>query len=379
VSRRAAVLALLAWGGAGRLESQTDSLRPSVALTGIQGFATPAYERVSGLTLPVGFDVFVPALSFRATPLLSYRSQLGAIDPSIRAKLNPSDGTEIVASVAHDVFTNDEWIRNDLINSFEFLAFGQDARNYTRGTRGQLTVKHDWGSAGWITSPEVGVRVEHLESVRAGPVLFGGPFTFLGQADSLGRLRPNVPVEGGAIQSALAGVRLDWDSAAIKTHVRFDVELAHQSSTADGTPVDDPYFAQLTLDGDVSFPTFGRQSLRVYAHVLTSSGGETPRQRWAYLGGPGTLPTLDLLSQGGDHLFYVDAHYAIPIRRWSLPAVGPPLVELREALGGATFRGFPSLDQLSGVRIAASYVYAEWLVDPTRRRSIVSAGISLFQ
>jgi hypothetical protein len=379
VIRSAAVLALLVWGGAGRLDSQTDSLRPSVALTGIQGFATPTYERVSGLAVPVGFDVVVPTLSFRATPLLSYRSQLGAIDPSVRAKVNPSDRTEIVASVAHGLYTNDGWIRNDLINSFEFLAFGQDARNYSRGTRGELRLSHDFGGGGWTTTPEIGVRLERLESVRAEPVLLGGPFTFLGQNDSLGRLRPTVPVQGGAIQSALAGVRLGWDSAAIKTRLRIDVELAHQSSTADGTPVFDPYFAQITLDGDVSFATFGRQSLHVYAHAVTTSGGDTPRQRWAYLGGPGTLATIDLLSLGGDRLLYVDAHYSVPIRRWSIPFVGPPLIELREALGGAAFRASPTLEQLSGVRVAASYVYAEWLVDPVRRRSLVSAGLSLFQ
>ena len=114
----------------------------------------------------------------------------------------------------------------------------------------------------------------------------------------------------------------------------------------------DPLFGQFTLDGDVNFPTFGRQTLHVYAHVVATTGGDTPLQRWAYIGGPGTLPTIDMLSLGGDQLVYIDAHYAIPIRRWTIRVLGSPLFELREALGGAAFQEFPTLEQLSGVRLA---------------------------
>jgi len=379
VIRRAAVLALLAWGGAGRARSQTpDSLRPSIGLTGLQGIAAPTYERVSGLGLPVGFDLSIPTLRFTATPLVTYRSQLGAVDPSVEGEIDFRSRATLDFFATRGVFTNDAWIRNDLINSFEFLGFGQDTRNYSRGTRGELRLSHAWSGWGWSVKPELGGRFEHLESVRAQLVLEGGPFTFLGREDSLARERPNPPVQGGGIQSGLLGVRADWDSATIVTHLRVDVELAHQSSTAIGLPVTDPGFAQLTLDGNVTFPTFRRQTLHLYAHVVATSPGDTPRQRWVYIGGPGTLPTIDMLSRGGDQLVYLDAHYAIPIRRWTIPLIGPPLLEFREALGGAAFREFPSLDQLSGVRLAAGYLYVELLVDPSRRTTRLSAGFSLF-
>jgi hypothetical protein len=380
VIHRAALLALLVWGEgwAGRAESQTlDSLRPSVALTGLQGIGMPTYERVSGVGLPVGFDVSVPVLRFTARPLVAYRSQLGAVDPSVDGGIDFPRGITLDYSAVRGVFTNDAWIRNDLINGFEFLAFGQDTRNYSRGSRGELRLSREWNGPGWRVKPELGGRFEHVESVRSQLFVNSAPFTFLGH-DSLGRYRPNPFVQGGGIQSALAGVRVEWDSAAIETHFRVGVELAHQSSTAIGVPVTDPFFGQLTLDGNVTFPTFGRQTLRVYAHVVATSGGDTPRQRWAYLGGPGTLPTIDLLSLGGDQLVYIDAHYAIPIRRWTIRGLGSPLFELREALGGAVFQEFPQLEQLSGVRVALSYLYAEALVDPVRRTSRFSAGISLF-
>jgi hypothetical protein len=111
---------------------------------------------------------------------------------------------------------------------------------------------------------------------------------------------------------------------------------------------------------------------------VATTGGDTPLQRWAYLGGPGTLPTIDLLSLGGDQLVFIDVRYAIPIRRWTIRGIGAPLFELRDALGGAAFQEFPRLEQLSGVRLAVSYLYVEWLVDPVHRTSKFSAGISVF-
>ena len=377
--RYAAVLALLAWGGSGAVAQMPDSLRPSIGATGLQGFAMPSYDRISGFTFPVGVDVAVPTSWFRATPLLTYRSQLGAIDPSVDGAIEPNDRTSIAFSASRGVFSNDTWIRPDLVNSAEFLFFGEDTRNYYRGARGEVRASHPWRGSGWQIRPALGARVERTESVRADPFFVGGPFTFFNKTDSLDRRRLNVPVQGGAMQSALVALQADWDSASITTHLRLDAELAHQSSTADGSPIRDPQFAQFTLDGNLSFPTFDGQSFRLIAHAVMTTGGDTPRQRWVYLGGPGTMPTLDMLSLGGDRLVFLDAHYAIPIRRHPIPVLGVPLLELREALGGAAFQRFPTLEQMSGLRLAAGYLYAELLVDPIRRRSKFSGGISLFQ
>ena len=273
------------------------------------------------------------------------------MDPSVEGSVDFPRGITLDYSAARAVFTNDAWIRNDLINGFEFLAFGQDTRNYSRGTRGELRLSREWDGPGWRVKPELGGRFEHLESVRAEPIVNSAPFTFLDYSDSLGRFRPNPPVQGGGIQSALAGVRLDWDSAAIETRLRVGVEVAHQSSTAVGIPVTDPFFGQLTLDGDVNFPTFGRQSLHVYAHVVATTGGDTPLQRWAYLGGPGTLPTIDLLSLGGDQLVYIDAHYAIPIRRWTHPRPRLPVVR---ASRGPRRRGVPGVPEARATERSAA-------------------------
>jgi hypothetical protein len=56
---------------------------------------------------------------------------------------------------------------------------------------------------------------------------------------------------------------------------------------------------------------------------------------------------------------------------------GPPVVTLREILGGAALGRFPTLAQASGVRVSGGYVYVEWLIDPVSHRSHVSYGVSL--
>jgi hypothetical protein len=73
----------------------------------------------------------------------------------------------------------------------------------------------------------------------------------------------------------------------------------------------------------------------------------------------------------------VDARYDIPIARVTLPLVGSPVVTLREALGGAGTSGFPTLAQATGLRISASAVYLEVMVDPVSHAVYKGVGISL--
>ena len=84
-----------------------------------------------------------------------------------------------------------------------------------------------------------------------------------------------------------------------------------------------------------------------------------------------------MLELGGDQLLFVDARYNIPIARYQLPFIGPPVVILREALDGAGVGEFPAIHQASGVRLAAGFLYAEFMVDPARRQGHLSAGITM--
>src|SRR5205814_3564336 len=100
------------------------------------------------------------------------------------------------------------------------------------------------------------------------------------------------------------------------------------------TPI--PFFVQLTIDGAVDFPTFSTQRLHVRAHGVATHGDAVPMARFAYLGGTGTLRTLELLEQGGTALLYVENRYTIPLEMLSIP-LGPaglvPVLTLRDAFG----------------------------------------------
>jgi hypothetical protein len=86
---------------------------------------------------------------------------------------------------------------------------------------------------------------------------------------------------------------------------------------------------------------------------------------------------LDLFSEGGDQLLYIDGRYQIPMHWFTLPFVGSPAFTLRELLGGAAVGSFPKIHQAVGARIALKMFYAEWLIDPETRRTRGGVGLSL--
>jgi hypothetical protein len=310
-------------------------------------------------------------------PRMTYRSQLGRLDPllTVTDSLDRRTFAQVVAQ--RGTFSNDAWIWSDLVNSAEFLLLGHDSRNYFRASRAEATVARRWEGASWTLEPRIGGRVEKSSSVRPDTAAQGGPFSFLGRKDRDDRLRANPAVEGGRIASGLAGIDLQWEDQGIVAHARADVEVGRWS---DGNRIDSAsatMFGQTTIDGTVTFPTFGLQTFRFDAHAVFTSHGTTPRQRWAYLGGPGSLPTLDLLELGGDQLLYFDARYNIPITAIALPLVGSPVFTLREAVGGAAPGRIPTLQQATGFRVSLSVIHVEFLVDPVRHRSHTGFGISI--
>jgi hypothetical protein len=108
-----------------------------------------------------------------------------------------------------------------------------------------------------------------------------------------------------------------------------------------------------------------------------------PPQRFAYLGGSGTLATVNLLALGGDRLLYVQADYIVPIELIQLPLVGSPFVGLRYSAGNAGEGTLPPLIQNLGVGAGVSFLRVDFSIDPARnrspfsRKSAFSFGLSL--
>ncbi|MFI5228043.1 MAG: hypothetical protein ACHQWU_03170 [Gemmatimonadales bacterium] len=352
--------------------------RSAFEWAGPLGFVMPSYDRTDGLTLPIAADFPSSRSGIDFEPGVAYRTELGAFDPSATATLRVGQQSIVELSAQHATFTNDSWIRPDLVNSAATLVLGDDMRNYFRATRVEGTASRRWDIGSRSLEPFVGVRWERASSVRPDSAALGGPWSVSGRDSRDDMLRPNPRIDDGDISSLLAGAALTWKSGPVSTESRLDVEVGRGARMLSG-PSSGATFAQTTLDARFTLDAFRGQRLRMIAHGVLTTAGQTPRQRWSYLGGPGSLATLDPLSLGGDELVYVDGEYDIPLGRVSLPLVGSPVVTLRDAIGGAGVRALPALDQALGVRISLSYLYVEALVDPAARRGILGLGFSASQ
>jgi hypothetical protein len=345
---------------------------------GLFGLRLPSYDRTNGLSLPVSASIVVGKM-ITVDPRLTYRSQLGRIDPSLDIIDSLGRASAISVSGGRGTFTNDAWFRSDVINTVEALSVGNDARNYFRGFRAEAKFAWQSDTGNTFDGLYAGVRGEHALSTRPNVDAHGGPWSLFGRHGEDDMLRVNPAVDNGVTKSVILGAAVFRPDTDVAWRASLDIELGH--SNLDGvahTPgLAVRNFIQTTFDGHVAFPTFGAQSIQFHGHAVATSHGVTPRQRWAYLGGSGTLPTVDMFSLGGDQLVYVEGQYAIPISSFDVPLLGPPVIFLRDATGGAAVGEFPELHQNIGIRLGFGPMYVGFAVDPATRRWHFDGGFSL--
>jgi hypothetical protein len=356
------------------------------------GFRMPGYDRVDGLSLPWG-----PRLELgewlRADALVTYRSHLGDFDPTLDVKfMNGAHELSIFGS--RGTFTNDDWIRGNVANTIASFGVGSDARNYFRADRAEVRLKPSLKLGAFTATPMIGGRFEN-DWTTGSLTPMSTPWSVFGRSDSLKMKRPNPPITRGHIGSALAGLEFAIDESSIAGKLGAVVEFASKApvgTICTGAYVSSPLectrrsvssFTQTTLDAKVTFPTFGAQTFTARAHALIPSGKLLPQQRYGYLGGGGTLSTVNLLTLGGDRLFFAQGDYYAPINRITLPLLGSPYVDLRYAAGNAGVGAWPSLIQNIGIGVGISYLRADYTIDPAgsrspfSRRSDFSIGLSL--
>jgi hypothetical protein len=348
-----------------------DEPAPGVMLWGLYGLGLPGYTRVDGLSIPIGVAAEWDEPAIDALATITYRSHLGAADPRLRIGLRLDRRTRIELSAGRATLTNDDWIRGDALNSLLTVAIGRDARNYYRADRADLAVARLWETESAEYAPFISASIERAWSVGPLPGSTSAPWAVMGRDEVVdGMRRPNPPVLRGRISSARVGVRALWEEQGLEAAIRLGGEIPFQ------TPGDSRW-QQLTLDTEVEFPTFGSHRLAVAAHVVTTFGDAAPPQRFAYLGGSGTLPTFDLLSFGGDELVFGEGRYIIPVERITVPYLGSPRVELRYMIGSAGVRTLPALEQNLGLRLALMPLKLDWTLEPISGDSEVSVGLTI--
>lgn len=330
------------------------------------GFRLPTYSRVDGLGLPWGPRIMLDTGRIIIDPVITYRSDLGELDPSLTARLGLGRLTSLEVRAARGTFTNDTWIQSDIANFISALFSGRDYRNYWRADRAEALLQRRWERAATILALEIGGRVERAWSVNA-----GGPWSLFGRDDvEDGMVRPNPAVLPGRITSALAGGRFEWERQEVALSTRLLTE------TSLDTP-DDSRFTQATLEAFVAFPALRNHTFSFEAHAVHTFGDTGPPQRFAYLGGSGTLTTFDLLEFGGDRLLFFESRYAIPIERIQIPIVGSPVLMVRHMIGMAGVDSLPPFEQNIGLRLRVGPIKVDFTIDPVSRDTKFSAGLAL--
>ena len=339
-------------------------------LPGVYGVRLPTYDRVNGASLPFGPRFWLDSIRFSVEPILTYRSDLGEIDPELRATMRLGRLSGIDVTARRGTFTNDAWIRGNFVNSLVSLFTGRDVRNYWRADRAEVRYRRDLERDAGLISPFIGALTERAWSVGPDSGATSAPWSLLGRNDAEeGMRRANPPVRRGRITSIFGGAGATWQMQDIDFEATSLVEAA---PTAPG----DHRFVQATLDGRVRFPALRNHTFRSDLHTVLTFGDTAPPQRFAYLGGSGTLPTRRLLSMGGDQLLFVESQYTIPIERISIRFLGSPSFTVRHMIGSAGVDRLPGFVNNLGARVTLSIFKVEYVIDPETSETDFSFGLS---
>lgn len=344
------------------------------SLPGIYGIGIPSYDRVNGVSLPAGPNIQLDSGRISIAPTITYRSHLGKLDPGVEGSLTLSRRTRLDVTAARTSRTNEEWIAGDLSNSLASIWSGRDKRNWYRADFAEAAVHRTWESPIGVLTPYVGAQWERAWTTGIQDPPRHLAWSVTQRTDTIeGMARPNPIVDAGAITSAVAGFEGEWEWKPQQLEVR-------ASGRLEGAPrvVGDRRFAQLTLDGRVEFPLVRQVMFRFDWHGV-GTAGDAPPQRFAYLGGSGTLRTLDLLSLGGDQLVYTESRAWMEVEQVRLPFVGSPTVMVRHMMGSAGVGGLPALTHNLGVRVSLMLVRGEFVIDPVSGETDVTFGVSFSQ
>lgn len=359
-------------------QSLYEHASPPLLFPGVYGFRLPSYDRVNGASIPFG-----PAFSLlggraEVNALATYRSDLGKVDPSVRGTAQLTRRVRAEAFAGRGTFSNDDWIWSNLVNSFSVFTSGDDTRNHYRADRGELTVHRVWEWTNVQVEPFLGGVIENAWSVGPAPGELLGPWSLFGKKDTLAMYRPNPAISDGTIGSALAGAaaRYERPDLTVRARTRAEWGVGPQSGGDILLAWTERAFLQVTSDLAVTFPTFGEHEYALDVHWVMTPGGDVPRQRFVYLGGPGTLVFLEMLAQGGDELLLIDQRYSIPMPSVRLGLAGEPTLIFRHRMGSAGAGRLPAFEHVIGAGVLLTLLRVELQMDPVGGKFRISTGFS---
>jgi hypothetical protein len=344
---------------------------PLVSLPLLAGFRIPSYDRVNGLSIPWGPRLNIDSSRLVFDPIVTYRSNLGKFDPKGTVVWTPVPRFDVIGTAERGTFTNDDTWRPSLMNSLSSLIAGSDYRNYWRADRFQLEVQRLWGdeTAGLALQPWVGVRDEFDWSTGPDDPKHV-PWSLLdrGVADKMRRYNP--PIDVGRLSSALGGLFATYHGQNVSATGSAQVEVPFESPNGQ-------HFTQTTVDGLLRFISFTDWQFQFGVHGVLTVGDTAPPQRFTYLGGGATIPTLDILQLGGDEMLWTYGEFLAPVKVVKIPFLGYPALGIFATTGSAGVHGLPHFTANVGPRIALNVFELDWVIDPVTKFTEVGLAVNL--
>lgn len=322
---------------------------------GFMGLQPPSYDRVNGLTLMLGARYHFPQLGDIAPSIhgeVGWLTERGEPTYAISARVRRF-ATAVEGGYEKGWATNDDWLRDDLSNAVNYVWDGDDFRDYYQAERAWAGVLREFGDEAKSFYAVAGLRgqVEDATSLSGGE-----PWHLWGN-----EVRPNPAIDPGRTTSVVASFAFDWEG--LETAFDGHVEYEAAREWLDG----DHAFDRVEVQGDWAMHALANHTLEIEFYVQQPlGGGVMPRQEWNFVGGSGTLQTLEFAQYRGDRIVFTETKYIIPLpERVALPLVGAPELQLIHGAGMAWIDGDdPAFQQEVGARLQFFGVYFRYMLDP---------------
>ena len=330
------------------------------------GLRVPTYDRSDGLSASWGPSLNFDTLRLRVAPMVTYRSNLGHFDPSLTVTWR-----FLTLVGERSTLTNDAWSRLGYYNSTATLGAGSDARNYYRSDHFTLVASRQYGDKQTNIVPFISLNDEFDRSV--GPDLHSRHYAWslIDPLDTSGIRRVNPPITRGRIISTQGGFKGQWTGeGGLSANGSLNLEVPF-TSPVPGT------WVQTTIDADVRIPSIADHTFEFQTHDVATAGRLAPAQRYAYLGGAPTIPTLFMLQEGGDDLVWLSGSYLIPLHIFTIPLFGPPQVGAYYTTGTAGIRHLGRFTNNIGPQAIIGIFQFVFLIDPATGHHDFAVGAVL--
>ncbi|WP_420447987.1 polymer-forming cytoskeletal protein [Candidatus Palauibacter sp.] len=286
---------------------------PAFELDGTYGFHLPTYDRVSGLSLPVGALARLSDAPGRPELAagLTWIPAREDVDFRFHNSWRLAERLRLGLFATSAVISNEAWIRPTWYNSLAHFVAGDDVRGHYDSR--QFGVELELMSAEppvWEEAPNW--RLIFTGGHEEGASLEAGAVTVLfgGEADDGQR----VWAHPRSFWFARAGFEWSVNRRDGRTAFGVGVEGGLQDELGSDCNLICSYDF-LLLEGRVSVRRVTAWGHAVDAFVIGRAdvAGHLPSQRYSLIGGVGTLPTMPLRALSGPRLLYAETTYAIPL------------------------------------------------------------------